>query len=93
MTWKKSFLIAAGAISSLFSVSAQFPPIPEGVKELESKIHPGVRISYKEPGICETTEGVKSFAGEYLGTHSERNAEVDAVVKCRICTASAPCAQ
>ncbi|KAI0427954.1 carboxypeptidase S1 [Xylaria sp. FL1042] len=42
---------------------AQFPPPPEGVTVLESKFGNGVTISYKEPGICETTEGVKSYAG------------------------------
>ncbi|KAI3327522.1 carboxypeptidase S1 [Xylariaceae sp. AK1471] len=45
------------------SVVAQFPPAPEGVTVLESKFGNGVTISYKEPGICETTEGVKSYAG------------------------------
>lgn len=55
--------MAATAISL---VAAQFPPIPEGVPELQSKIHPGVKLSYKEPGLCETTPGVKSFAGECI---------------------------
>ncbi|KAI0541759.1 carboxypeptidase S1 [Xylaria digitata] len=45
------------------TVVAQFPPTPEGVTVLESKFGNGVKISYKEPGICETTEGVKSYAG------------------------------
>ncbi|KAI1381072.1 serine carboxypeptidase [Hypoxylon crocopeplum] len=44
-------------------VRAQFPPTPEGVTVLESKFGDGVTISYKEPGICETTPGVKSYAG------------------------------
>ncbi|ETI22246.1 hypothetical protein G647_06319 [Cladophialophora carrionii CBS 160.54] len=44
-------------------VSAQFPPEPEGVTILKSKFDDGVYISYKEPGICETTPGVKSYAG------------------------------
>ncbi|KAJ8607431.1 hypothetical protein MRB53_040281 [Persea americana] len=43
--------------------AAQFPPKPEGVKILKSQFHKGVTVSYKEPGICETTEGVKSYAG------------------------------
>ncbi|PIB03093.1 Carboxypeptidase S1 A [Cercospora beticola] len=43
--------------------AAQFPPKPEGVKTLQSKHHPGVKLSYKEPGLCETTPGVKSYAG------------------------------
>ncbi|KAI1780248.1 serine carboxypeptidase [Hypoxylon cercidicola] len=40
---------------------AQFPPTPENVTVLESKFGDGVTISYKEPGICETT--AKSYAG------------------------------
>ncbi|KAK6227430.1 serine carboxypeptidase [Colletotrichum tabaci] len=43
--------------------AAQFPPTPEGIKMLKSKFHQNVTISYKEPGICETTPGVKSYAG------------------------------
>ncbi|KAI2777212.1 carboxypeptidase S1-like protein B [Daldinia loculata] len=42
---------------------AQFPPTPEDVTVLKSKFGDGVTISYKEPGICETTSGVKSYAG------------------------------
>ncbi|KAK7919892.1 hypothetical protein PG985_007914 [Apiospora marii] len=42
---------------------AQFPPKREGVKWLKSKFHENVTISYKEPGICETTPGVKSYSG------------------------------
>ncbi|KAI1341701.1 carboxypeptidase S1-like protein B [Xylariaceae sp. FL0016] len=42
---------------------AQFPPTPENVTVLQSKFGDGVTISYKEPGICETTPGVKSYAG------------------------------
>ncbi|PGG97877.1 hypothetical protein AJ79_09049 [Helicocarpus griseus UAMH5409] len=42
---------------------AQFPPKPEGVTVLESKFGDGAKISYKEPGLCETTPGVKSYAG------------------------------
>jgi carboxypeptidase C (cathepsin A) len=45
------------------AVLAQFPPKPEGVTVLQSKFHENVTISYKEPGICETTPGVKSYAG------------------------------
>ncbi|KAK3640763.1 hypothetical protein LTR56_004466 [Elasticomyces elasticus] len=44
-------------------VIAGFPPTPEGVTTLSSKFHSGVKISYKEPGICETTPGVKSYSG------------------------------
>ncbi|KAK2601700.1 hypothetical protein QQS21_004775 [Conoideocrella luteorostrata] len=42
---------------------AQFPPEPEGITILRSKLHENVTISYKEPGICETTPGVRSYAG------------------------------
>ncbi|OTB04624.1 hypothetical protein M426DRAFT_320739 [Hypoxylon sp. CI-4A] len=42
---------------------AQFPPAPKNVTVLESRFGGGVTISYKEPGICETTPGVKSYAG------------------------------
>ncbi|TDZ37432.1 Carboxypeptidase S1-like protein A [Colletotrichum spinosum] len=48
---------------------AQFPPTPEGIKVLKSKFHENVTISYREeltyrkPGICETTPGVRSYAG------------------------------
>ncbi|OCL10097.1 alpha/beta-hydrolase [Glonium stellatum] len=54
-------------IAVLFSIHclvfAQFPPPPENVTTLHSKFNDGVYISYKEPGICETTPGVKSYAG------------------------------
>jgi hypothetical protein len=59
--------MALKALSLLLSASltaAQFPPTPEGVTTIKSKIHPGVKVSYKEPGICETTPGVKSYAGK-----------------------------
>ncbi|RYP76015.1 hypothetical protein DL771_002087 [Monosporascus sp. 5C6A] len=63
-------LRAAIGLSAL--AAAQFPPAPENVTVLESRFGDGVRISYKEvrnprdartPGICETTPGVKSYAG------------------------------
>lgn len=58
-------MVAAIALLSFLTTGAfaQFPPKPEGVKTLKSKFHPGITISYKEPGICETTPGVKSYAG------------------------------
>ncbi|EME81428.1 uncharacterized protein MYCFIDRAFT_52091 [Pseudocercospora fijiensis CIRAD86] len=40
-----------------------FPPTPEGVTTLESRFHNGVKISYKENDICETTPGVHSYTG------------------------------
>ncbi|PWY88196.1 lysosomal protective protein precursor [Aspergillus heteromorphus CBS 117.55] len=42
---------------------AQFPPEPEGVTVIKSKLHENVTISFKEPGICETTPGVRSYSG------------------------------
>ncbi|KAI1149593.1 carboxypeptidase S1 [Nemania diffusa] len=59
------FIRAIGLTAGFLApnVVAQFPPTPEGVTVLESKFGNGVTISYKEPGICETTEGVKSYAG------------------------------
>ncbi|KAF2667488.1 alpha/beta-hydrolase [Microthyrium microscopicum] len=43
--------------------NAQFVPPPKYDKIVESKAHPGVKISYKSPKICETTPGVKSYSG------------------------------
>ncbi|KAI1165808.1 carboxypeptidase S1 [Nemania serpens] len=60
-TFIRAVGLAAGFLAS--TAEAQFPPTPEGVTVLESKFDNGVTISYKEPGICETTEGVKSYAG------------------------------
>ncbi|KAI0809456.1 carboxypeptidase S1 [Xylaria sp. FL0064] len=59
------FIQAIGLTAGFLApaIVAQFPPTPEGVTVLESKFGNGVTISYKEPGICETTEGVKSYAG------------------------------
>ncbi|CAI7578512.1 unnamed protein product [Penicillium bialowiezense] len=45
------------------SAAQYFPPTPEGLKVVDSKHHKGVKISYKEPGICETTPGVRSYSG------------------------------
>ncbi|KXT14920.1 hypothetical protein AC579_3052 [Pseudocercospora musae] len=57
-------MLQSALLLGLFTlVSGQFPPTPEGVTTLQSKLHPGVRLSYKEPGLCETTPGVKSYAG------------------------------
>ncbi|KAI9793675.1 MAG: hypothetical protein M1816_007570 [Peltula sp. TS41687] len=55
-------LVIASCLFGLVS-SKYFPPAPENVTTLQSKFHPGVTISYKEPGICETTPGVKSYSG------------------------------
>jgi hypothetical protein len=62
-----AFLLLRAVLSSLLlflGVGAQyFPPTPQGVQTLKSRFGNGVEISYKEPGICETTPGVKSFSG------------------------------
>ncbi|OQO07553.1 hypothetical protein B0A48_07250 [Cryoendolithus antarcticus] len=56
-----------GRLASLLAVaslaSAQFPLKPEGITVLQSKFGDGISISYKETKICETTPGVKSYAG------------------------------
>ncbi|EQL03834.1 Peptidase S10, serine carboxypeptidase [Ophiocordyceps sinensis CO18] len=53
-----------------------FPPQPEGLTILRSKFHPNVTISFKEPGICETTPGVRSFAGHvHLPPHLVDNVD------------------
>jgi hypothetical protein len=45
-------LLSLGVTGGLTGlVAAQFPPKPEGVTVLESKLEEGVRISYKEVGI------------------------------------------
>ncbi|KAI0401473.1 carboxypeptidase S1 [Xylaria palmicola] len=50
--------------SSLIGLAcAQFPPRPTGITVLQSKFHENVTISFKEPKICETTPGVKSYSG------------------------------
>ncbi|KAL4788087.1 Alpha/Beta hydrolase protein [Aspergillus varians] len=53
--------LSAGLVG--FVAGQYFPPTPEGVKVVHSKHQEGVTISYKEPGICETTPGVKSYSG------------------------------
>ncbi|KAL2865623.1 putative carboxypeptidase S1 [Aspergillus lucknowensis] len=60
-----SLVSVFGVSASLASLVAcqYFPPTPEGVKVIHSKHNEGVTISYKEPGICETTPGVKSYSG------------------------------
>ncbi|EXJ73921.1 carboxypeptidase D [Cladophialophora psammophila CBS 110553] len=41
----------------------QFPPRPENTTILQSRFDEGVYLSYKEPHICETTPGAKSYSG------------------------------
>lgn len=55
-------LLTAWSLSHRF-VNAQFPPKPEGVTVLDSKIEEGIKISYKENDLCETTPGVRSYSG------------------------------
>ncbi|RYP44770.1 hypothetical protein DL768_008815 [Monosporascus sp. mg162] len=52
-----------GLVPGSAGASAQFPPEPEGVTVLRSQFHENVTISFKDPGICETTPGVKSYSG------------------------------
>ncbi|KAF1915587.1 Alpha/Beta hydrolase protein [Ampelomyces quisqualis] len=57
-------LLTFGALGGLAGRgAAQFPPKPEGVTVLESQLEEGIRISYKENNLCETTEGVRSYSG------------------------------
>ncbi|KAF1352374.1 secreted carboxypeptidase-like protein [Delphinella strobiligena] len=56
-------IILLGGTVLLSRVNAQFPPKPKGVTTLQSRFHEGISISYKEPEICETTPGVRSFSG------------------------------
>ncbi|KAI9852598.1 MAG: hypothetical protein M1838_000252 [Thelocarpon superellum] len=60
----RSLTTLAVSAAILGAAAAQyFPPTPFDVTTLQSRFHPGVSLSYKEPGICETTPGVKSFSG------------------------------
>lgn len=61
MTSSIATLLATAALAGLGA--AQFPPAREGVTWVRSQHHPGISISYKEPHICETTPGVKSYSG------------------------------
>lgn len=54
--------LLAGALLSDLS-AAQFPPPRTGVTWVQSQHDPSIQISYKDPQICETTPGVKSYAG------------------------------
>ncbi|KAH7122618.1 Alpha/Beta hydrolase protein [Dendryphion nanum] len=55
------WLVTLGLLGGV--TNAQFPPKPEGVTVLESKIEEGIRITYKENDLCETTNGVRSYSG------------------------------
>lgn len=52
-----------GAVALSGLASAQFPPPREGITWVQSQHHEGITISYKNPEICETTPGVKSYSG------------------------------
>ncbi|CRK12718.1 Carboxypeptidase S1 B like protein [Verticillium longisporum] len=60
-SFKSVLAVIAGAL--IAPVVAQFPPTPEGLTVLKSKFNENITISFKEPGICETTPGVKSYSG------------------------------
>ena len=51
------------ALAILAATNAQFPPPREDIRTIKSRHHEGITISYKEPEICETTPGVKSYSG------------------------------
>jgi hypothetical protein len=61
------FLISAVLLSCLYPeaaagvLPAHVPVDPSGVITISSP--GGVQIRYKEPGICETTPGVRSYSG------------------------------
>ncbi|KAK4154409.1 Alpha/Beta hydrolase protein [Chaetomidium leptoderma] len=60
---KRGIVSSSFACSLLLGARAQFPPKREGITVIQSKFHENVSISFKEPGICETTPGVKSYSG------------------------------
>lgn len=51
--------LALASVSSAYSV----PATPERLTIINSTVQQGVYLSYKETTICETTAGVKSYAG------------------------------
>ncbi|KAF2435542.1 alpha/beta-hydrolase [Tothia fuscella] len=57
-SWMWVLLLWVGQV-----VSQYFPPTPQDLQRVESRFGNGVSITYKEPKICETTEGVRSFSG------------------------------
>ncbi|KAK7731759.1 hypothetical protein SLS53_008703 [Cytospora paraplurivora] len=57
-------LLSVATLAQVAQVAhAQFPPPREGINWVRSKHHEGISISYKDPGICETTPGVRSYSG------------------------------
>ena len=51
------------ALASPSAAGGGYPPTVEGVTIIPSKLYKNVTISFKEPGICETTPGVGSYSG------------------------------
>lgn len=56
-------LLTAAATVLLINPIAAFPPPRQDITWVQSQHHPNVSISYKNPQICETTPGVKSYSG------------------------------
>lgn len=57
-------LLSVATLAQLAQLAhSQFPPPREDVNWVRSKHHEGITISYKNPEICETTPGVKSYSG------------------------------
>jgi len=57
-------IVAIGAVPDGYIEARQFPAEPQGVQTITTPS--GVKVRYKEPGqegVCETTPGVKSYAG------------------------------
>ncbi|GAB7360602.1 hypothetical protein MBLNU230_g0482t2 [Neophaeotheca triangularis] len=60
----RSICKAALSLAALAPVvDAQFPSEPVGITVLRSQFDEDVTITYKENDVCETTPGVRSFAG------------------------------
>lgn len=48
MSLYSAFILIILELLAVASAVAAFPPTPQGITELQSKIDPGVTISYKE---------------------------------------------
>ena len=53
--------IALYTLAAAIVATAQLPAVPTDLKTITTP--QGVNIRYKEPQICETTPGVKSYSG------------------------------
>ncbi|KFH42341.1 Carboxypeptidase S1 A-like protein [Hapsidospora chrysogenum ATCC 11550] len=60
---RPSTLALLGLAWSASAAAQTFVPAPKAHDTVSSKILQGAEISYKQTSICETTEGVKSYAG------------------------------